>query len=314
MSKMKKLLQFITAPKKALRYINRRLTVKGFYKWQSDEAFLKKEFRYSMGKALNLENPQTYNEKLQWLKLYDRKTIYNTMVDKYEAKKYVADIIGEEYIIPTLGVWDKFEDIDFDKLPEQFVLKCTHDSGGLSICRDKSKFDKKKAEKKIKRSLKKNFYWSGREWPYKDVKPRIIAEVYMDDEAEAKGLTDYKFFCFNGEAKLLYVSQGLENHDTASISFYDMNGEEMPFHRKDFKPMKKGYKVPSSFDEMTRLANQIAQKVQSPFVRVDLYSVRGSIYFSEITFYPCSGMVPFEPEEWDKTLGDWITLPEKTDK
>lgn len=311
MSKMKKLLQFITAPKKALRYIDRRLTVKGFYKWQSDEAFLKKEFRYSMGKALNLENPQTYNEKLQWLKLYDRKTIYNTMVDKYEAKKYVADIIGEEYIIPTLGVWDKFEDIDFDKLPEQFVLKCTHDSGGLSICRDKSKFDKKKAEKKIKRSLKNDFYWSGREWPYKDVKPRIIAEQYMEDTETAE-LRDYKFFTFNGACKLLFVaSERQSKNEETKFDFFDMEYNHLDF-RNGHPNAKVWPEKPKCFDEMRALAEKLSKGI--PHLRVDFYEVNGKVYFGELTFFHWSGMVPFEPEEWDKTLGDWITLPEKTDK
>lgn len=308
MSKFNKAMNLLANPFKLYRNIKRRLCVKGFYRWQSDEEFLKKEYKALLNKELDLENPKTYNEKLQWLKLYDRKPIYTTMVDKYEAKKYVADIIGEEYIIQTYGVWDKFEDIDFDALPEQFVLKCTHDSGGLAICKDKATFDKKKACKRIKKSMKRNFFWSGREWPYKNVKPRIIAEKYMED-AEGKGLKDYKFFCFNNEPKLLYISQGLDNHETASISFYDMNGIEMPFHRSDFKPMEPNYEMPNNFSEMSALAKKIAQSVQSSFVRIDLYSVCGEIYFSEITFYPNSGFVPFEPKEWDRKLGDWIKLP-----
>lgn len=233
------------------------------------------------------------------------------MVDKCEVKEYVKDIIGEEYIIPTLGVWEKFEDIDFSKLPEQFVLKCTHDSGGLVICRDKSKLDKEKARKKIEACMKMNYYWSKREWPYKNVKPRIIAEQYMEDENATEGLTDYKFFCFNGIPKLLYVSQGLQDHATASISFYDLEGKQMPFHRKDYKPIAGEMSLPEKFDTMVSLAKKLAEEIHNPFIRIDLYSIRGRIYFSEITFFPCSGMMPFEPEEWDKTLGDWIELPSK---
>jgi hypothetical protein len=261
-----------------------------------------------MGYPLDLENPKTFNEKLQWLKLYDRKPIYTTMVDKYEVKKYIAEKLGEEYVIPTLGVWDRFDDIDFESLPDQFVLKCTHDSGGLVICRDKSKLNKEAARQKIEQCMKRNYYWSGREWPYKNVKPRILAETYMDDENAVAGLTDYKFFCFNGKPEMLYVSQGLEDHATASISFYDMEGREMPFHRRDFKPIEGELTLPSNFVEMQETAEKMAKEVDCPFVRIDLYSVRGRMYFSEVTFSPCSGMLPFEPKEWDAKLGDWLTL------
>ena len=188
-----------------------------------------------MGYKMDWKNPQTYNQKLQWLKIYDRNPLYTTLVDKCEVKKYVADKIGEQYIIPTLGVWDSFDDIDFDALPDQFVLKCTHDSGGLAIVKDKSNFDKEKASKMFKIALSRNPYNVSREWSYKNVKPCIIAEVYMEDENEPGGLTDYKFFCFNGNLEMLYVSQGWEDHSTATISFYTMQGKVMPFHRKDFK-------------------------------------------------------------------------------
>ena len=179
------------------------LTNLGLTKWMSDERYLKWVYKLSFDKKLDLEDPQTFNEKLQWLKINDRRPLYVQLVDKYKVKKYVAEVLGEEYIIPTLGVWDRFEDIDFDKLPDQFVLKCTHDSGGLAICRDKSTFDKKAAEKKIKRSLKSNFFWRGREWPYKNVKPRIIAEQYMYDGSG--DLADYKIHNFNGETKFILV-------------------------------------------------------------------------------------------------------------
>lgn len=285
-----------------------RVGKNSFLKRMSDEKYLKMIFKDSMGYPLNLKQPKTFNEKLQWLKINDRKPLYTSLVDKYEAKIFAADIIGEDHVIPTLGVWERVEDIDFDALPDQFVLKCTHDSGGLVICRDKSKLDKDGARKKIERCMKRNYYWSSREWPYKNVNPRILAEEYMDDENAVAGLTDYKFFCFNGVPKMLYVSQGLEDHATASISFYDMEGREMPFHRDDFKPIEGEMVLPANFAAMKETAAEMAKSVGSPFVRIDLYSVRGQMYFSEVTFSPCSGMLPFEPKEWDQKLGEWIDL------
>ena len=176
-----------------------------------DSAYLKLVYRQSVGKKLNLKNPQTFNEKLQWLKLYDRRPEYTRMVDKYEAKRYVAERIGEEYIIPTFGVWDRFDDIDFERLPNQFVLKCTHDSGGLVVCRDKSRLDFQVARKKIEKSLKTNYYLHSREWPYKNVKPRIIAEQYMEDES-TEGLLvlmDYKFYLRPAPTLTLHLGEGI---------------------------------------------------------------------------------------------------------
>ena len=291
------------------KYAILSLAAHGYLNWMPDDMYLRCQYWAHMKRKLNLKDPKTFNEKLQWLKLYDRKPIYTTMVDKYAVKKYVADLIGGEYIIPTLGVWDSFDQIDFDSLPDQFVLKCTHDSGGLVICRDKSKLDKAAAKRKIEASLKQNYYWNGREWPYKDVKPRIIAEHYMEDENLAQGLTDYKFFCFNGKPQILYVSQGLENHASARISFYDMQGTPMPFCREDFKPLKGTCVRPDNFEQMGLMAKKLAAMVGSPFVRVDLYSIMGKVYFSEITFFPCSGMIPFSPAHWDAQLGEWIDLP-----
>lgn len=226
MNKIKKIIRILLDRKFRFYF----LTSCGFYNYWSDEKFLKRKYKLILGHSLNLKNPTLFSEKLQWLKLHDRKPIYTTMVDKYEAKKYVANIIGEQYIIPTLGVWDKFEDIDFNKLPNQFVLKCTHDSGGLVICRDKRKFDVKAAKKKINRSLKRNYFWQGREWPYKNVKPRVIAEKYMED-AQSGELKDYKFFCFNGMPKFMYISndRGMIPH----TDFFDMNKASLSFRLKD---------------------------------------------------------------------------------
>lgn len=274
--------------------------------YKSDEVYIKKLFKLRVGMELNLDNPQTFNEKLQWLKLYDRKPEYTQMVDKYAAKEYVAGIIGAEYIIPTLGVWDNVEDIDFDKLPNQFVLKCTHDSGGIVICSDKTKLNIKVAKAKLKRGLKKNFYAQSREWPYKNVKPRIIAEQYMEDESGYE-LKDYKWFCFNGEPKALFIAmdRGVEGEET-KFDFYDDNFKHLPFtngHPNSPNPTPK----PISFEKMKELAAKLSEGI--PHVRVDFYDINGKIYFGELTFYHWSGMVPFDPQEWDYTFGSWIQLP-----
>ena len=272
----------------------------------SDKAYIKIAYRANLGKKIDLKNPKSFNEKIQWLKLNDRKPIYTTMVDKYEAKKYVSKLIGEEYIIENYGVWESFSDIDFEKLPEQFVLKCTHDSGGLVICRDKSKLDIEKAEKKINSCLKNNYFYSGREWPYKDVKPRIIAEKYMVDES-GDGLRDYKFFCFDGEPKFLYISEGLENHLTARISFLNIDWSFESFSRSDYKPFEVLPQKPEKYDEMLEICRKLTKGTS--FLRCDLYEADGKVYFSELTFSPCSGLTPFNPMSADDELGKYIKLP-----
>lgn len=290
-------------PRSLCAYIYEKL-----FSFLGDKIYLKILYRIVLRKKLNLKNPQTYNEKLQWLKLYDRRPEYTRMVDKYEAKKYVADIIGEQYIIPTLGVWDKFDDIDFDSLPNQFVLKTTHGGGnyGVVICKDKANFDIVKCRSKLKRALKQNIYKQLREWPYKDVKPRIIAEKYMVDESGYE-LKDYKFFCFNGEPKALFIAtdRGVEDEET-KFDFYDMDFNHMPIkhgHPNSDKPIKK----PLSFEKMKELAAKLSEGI--PHVRVDFYDINGQIYFGELTFYQYSGLMPFQPEEWDYTFGSWIKLP-----
>ena len=267
-----------------------------------DSIYLKIIFKKIMHKSLNLDNPQTFNEKLQWLKLYDRKPEYTTMVDKYAVKKYVADIIGEEYIIPTLGVWNHFDEIDFDKLPNQFVLKCTHDSGGLVICKDKAILDKVAAKKKLETSLKNNYYWGGREWPYKNVKPRIIAEKYMADD-----LCDYKLFCFDGVPRLTLVCSERFTKDGLKEDFYDEAWNHLnlqrPAHGNVLLPIAR----PKQYELMKELAAKLSEKI--PFVRIDFYEIHNNVYFGEITFYPASGFEGFKPEEWDLKLGEWIQLP-----
>lgn len=303
-----KILKYLKNPKLIPIYFKHKRLNGKYGKSLNDEEFLKKKFRLCIGKELNLENPQTFNEKLQWLKLYDRKPEYTQMVDKYEAKKWIAERIGEEYIIPTLSVWDSFDEIDFDKLPNQFVLKTTHDSGGVVICRDKNNFDKKEAKKKLEKSLKRNYYWHGREWPYKNVKPRILAEVYMVDESGYE-LKDYKFFCFNGKMKVFFVAKDRQKEgEETKFDFFDENFEHLPFtngHPNSEPP----YFKPENFEKMKELAEKLSQGI--PHLRVDFYNINGRIYLGELTFSHWSGFVPFEPEEWDYTLGSWLELPKK---
>ena len=281
---------------------------RGWWNWIDDETYLRIIFRIRMGKKLHLDNPQTYSEKLQWIKLYDRRPEYTAMVDKCEAKKIAAEKIGDDYIIPTLGVWDRFDDIDFDRLPDQFVLKCTHDSGGLVICKDKKKLDMGVARKKINTCLRHNFFWGQREWPYKNVVPRIIAEPYLED-SETGELRDYKFFCFDGEVKSLYVATERGTKEETKFDFYDTDFHHLPFRNghpnANITPRK-----PLHFEHMKVLAAKLS--VGLPEIRIDLYECNGKVYFGEFTFFHWSGLTPYDPEEWDYTFGSWINLPKRT--
>lgn len=276
-----------------------------FFNWIPDKEFIKLCYRCHIGKELDLENPRTYNEKLQWLKLYDRDPKYTELVDKYEVRKFIKDKIGEQYLIPLIGVWDSVEDIDFDKLPEQFVLKCTHDSGGVIICRDRSQFNVEEAKKKLSYLMKRNFYKLHREWPYKNVKHRIIAEKYMVDESGTQ-LKDYKFFCFNGEPKALYVASN-RNIDTR-FDFFDMDFNHLEFEN-GHKNSDDIINRPAGFEKMKKLAKNLSANM--PHVRVDFYNVNGKIYFGEFTFFHMGGFAPFIPEKYDYIFGDWLELPNK---
>lgn len=271
-----------------------------------DAAYLKLLYYACMGKKLNLKSPKTFNEKLQWLKLYNRKPEYTVMVDKYLVRDYIKEQLGEEYLIPLLGVWDDPEDIDFDALPDKFALKCNHNSGrGMYICKDKSKMDVEKVKRELKAGLEQNYYLTGREWPYKDVPRKIVAEKYMEQEG-SDDLTDYKFYCVNGEPKLLYVSIGLSNHDTAQIGYVDMNWEKLPVKRTDYADLTKVPDKPINFETMIAFAKKLSENI--PFLRVDFYEINGKLYFGELTFFPGSGFTVLEPAEWDEKMGGWITL------
>lgn len=279
-------------------------SVRGLYNYMTDEAYIKKEFKINMGYELDLENPVTLNEKIQWLKLNDRKEIYTRMVDKYEVKKLIAEKIGEEYIIPTLGIWNTYEEIDFEQLPNSFVLKCTHDSGGIIICKDKATFNYKTAKKIINTHLKRNYYFTGREWPYKDVEPRIIAEPFLVDES-GWDLKDYKIFCFNGNPE--YVEVDFNRSIKHKLNPYTLDWEPIHFCDKSENDWDADIKKPEKLEEMIKLAKILSK--DSTLLRVDMYYINGKIYVGELTFSPGSGYIAFNPMKYDKILGEKLKLP-----
>lgn len=269
-----------------------------------DKLYLKELFRQRIGTELDLKHPSTFNEKIQYLKIYDRNSLYTTLVDKAAAKSYVAEKIGDRYIIPTLAVWDNAEDIDLDILPDRFVLKCTHDSGSTIICKDKALFDIRSARDKLTYSLLKNSYWTGREWPYKNVNPHIIAEEYMEDQ-NTRELRDYKFFVFNGIVKLMFVATGRQSKNETCFDFFDRDYQHLDIlngHPNSRQIPEK----PQKYKEMIDIAEQLS--IGIPQVRIDLYEVNGRIYFGEFTFSHYSGFVPFNPSKWDYQLGELIDI------
>lgn len=255
---------------------------------------------------MNFNDPKTYSEKLQWLKVYYRNDLYYRLVDKREVRTFVSEKIGEQYLIPQYGVWSDVDDIPFSSLPNSFVLKCTHDSGGIVVCPDKSKLDISAAKRILKKGLNRRYYLNTREWPYSKVKPRIIVEEYRQDD-EAKELKDYKFFCFNGEVKALFIATGRQSGDTR-FDFYDSDFNHLPFtngHENCTAEILK----PAHFDLMKGLAEKLSEGM--PHVRVDLYDSSEGVCFGEMTFFHWSGLMPFEPSIWDETFGNWLNLPEK---
>lgn len=274
-----------------------------------DETYLKMRFKLKLGKPLDLENPQTMNEKLQWLKLHNRKPDYTMMADKYAVREYIAQKLGEEYLIPLLGVWDDPEEIDFDALPDQFVLKCNHNSGlGMCICKDKSKLNVDQVKRELKKGLQENYYLSGREWPYKNIKRRIIAEKYMTDSPDSTDFTDYKFYCFNG-----YVDCVLgcyeRNSGTPKFYFFDRDWQLKRYNKRG-KEAPDGFTMPKpeKMDKMFAIAEKLSKDVGVPFLRVDLYNSNGQIYFGELTFFPDSGFDANRLPEMDRYFGDLIKL------
>lgn len=283
------------------------LAAKGFYNSMDDEKFLKKKYRLVFGTEPDLLHPETFNEKLQWLKLHDRDPLYTTLVDKYAVRQYIADKLGEEYLVPLVGgPWDRAEDIDFDALPRQFVLKCTHDSGSVIVVKDKQQLNRAEAIATLKKRLKRNYYYGNREWPYKDVKPRIIAEKYLEDEGGE--LKDFKYYCFNGKPKFMLITTDRAAKDKPTCyTYFDMDFNMLPFYNTGPHSDSELTK-PQNFEAMAETAAALSQGL--PHVRVDMYDVGGRIYFGEMTLYDGSGLAAFDPPEWDKILGSWIELPE----
>jgi len=280
---------------------------KGLLRIIPDFLYLKILYRYKMEHDLNLKLPRSYTEKLQWLKLNFRHDLLTSLVDKYEVREYVEKKIGKEYLIPLIGgPWDCYDYINYNSLPETFVLKTTHDSGGIVICKDKKNFDRLFAKKKLESSLKNNFYWRYREWPYKNVKPRIIAEKYMVDESGYE-LKDYKFFVFSGKVKALFIATDRTAKTDTCFDFYDRDFTHLPIVN-GHPNTKKEIKKPKRFEDMIQIAEKLGEDF--PHVRIDLYNIDGSIYFGEFTFFHYSGLTPFEPEEWDYKFGEWLKLEE----
>lgn len=276
--------------------------------WVPDQLFLRAAFRARFGRKLDLNNPKTFNEKLQWMKLYNRKPEYTMMVDKYKVRNYIAEQLGEEYLIPLLGVWDDPDEIDFDALPNQFVLKCNHNSGlGMCICKDKSKLDIQSVKEELRKGLAQDYYLTGREWPYKNVPRKIICEKYMTDETEGD-LKDYKFYCFNSKVKMLGIYSDRNKKCPTKADYFDENYQWIDmiwgYDWAEKKPEK-----PVKFTEMIEIAEKLSAGL--PAVRVDLYQCGEKIYFGEMTFFDGSGFDAIEPIEWDYKMGSWIHLPNR---
>jgi len=300
---IQKIIKYIKNPYCIFFYLRFR----GFLNWLPDIVYLKIIFREKFGYSLDLKNPKTFNEKLQWTKLYGNLEKYTNLVDKYEVRKYIAETIGEEYLIPLLGVYDRVEDIDFSKLSEQFVLKCTHDSGSVIVCKDKNNFDIERAKKKLKKRLKKNFYRAWREPQYKNIKPKIICEKYMVDESGTE-LKDYKIFCFNGEPKIVQVHfDRFTNHKRNS---YDTEWNYIPVSIGYPSHPNMVIDKPSNLQQMLDLARKMSENI--PHVRVDLYSIHNKIYFGELTFIHGAGYLKIEPKGFDFEMGSWLELPKET--
>lgn len=288
-----------------------------YNRYASDKAYITKKYKEVFGRKPDLRNPVTFNEKLQWLKLYNRNPQFTQMVDKYRVREYITAHVGAEYLIPSLGVWDDPDQIDFDTLPDKFVLKCTHNSGrGTCICQDKSVLNIEQVKQDLRSGLAQNYYLTSREWPYKNVPRKIVGEKFMVDDANndpSKALIDYKVFTFNGEPKLIYVYQSAHTEDCGKpintyCDVFDLNWNPVPIHQNfgndPITPTK-----PKHLADMLTLSRKLSAGI--PFLRVDFYEINDKVYVGEMTFFSWAGFEPFHPEEWDYKLGSWIKLPKK---
>lgn len=296
---MSRIIKALTNPNLLIAHICRHWP---FY-LVSDEFYLKHFFKAHQGYDLNLHNPKTYNEKLQWLKLFDRNEIYTVLTDKYLVRNYIEDKIGSKYLIPLLGVWDSVEEININNLPNQFVLKCNHDSGSVVICKDKKLFCEEKEFKKLSKALKVNYYWKSREYNYLNIEPKIIAEEYIAD-ADSEELTDYKLFCFNGKVYFTQVDTGrFSNHIR---NFYDEDWRFINVSYGCKNDINSIISRPKFYDEMKSLAETLSEGM--PHVRVDFYYSKGQIFFGELTFHHGGGVMKIEPKEYDYEWGDLLKL------
>ena len=300
---MNRIVKALKNPRLAADY----LLSKKIFRLIPDKLYIKIKYLLCIGKKVDLNNPQALNEKLQWLKLYDRNPLYTNLVDKYQVREYIKNRIGEEYLIPLLGVYDRYDEIDFSRLPKEFVLKPNHSSGNIFICKDKSKIDHGKLKKEINKWLKRRYYWVHREWPYKNVKPRILCEKYMVDD-ESGDLKDYKIECFNGKATGTYICSQRDSTEGLAIDYYDMNWNFIPggvgFRNSEILLPK-----PRNFEKMIEIAEELSKDI--PYVRIDLYEANGQVYFGELTFFPGAGFVPYKPESFDYLLGSMLELPSR---
>lgn len=301
---IRRLKNFVADPSKRKMYI---IKILDRINSMPDREYIERIFAAQMGYHPNLSDPKTLCEKLNWMKLNDRRPEYTDMADKYEVKQIVAERVGKKYVIPLLGAWDRFEEIDFDKLPEAFVLKCTHDSGSIVIVKDKRRFNKNAAAEAFRRSMKADCFRESREWPYKDVRRRIIAEPYYDSLGKRDSV-EYKLTCMNGKVKFTTICTGI-----AHAAFEDRNNDhfDRDWKRLDFsvnyKSSGKQIEKPYFMDEMIEVAEKLADGI--PYVRVDFYVIDGQIKFGEMTFFTWSGFMKFDPPEWDEILGSWMKLP-----
>ncbi len=272
-----------------------------------DKIYLKKVYKARIGKNLNLKNPKTFMEKMNWLKLYDRNPLYTIMADKYKAREYIAEKVGEQYLVPLLGVWDSPDEIDFDALPDQFVLKCNHDNGVI-ICKDKSQLDVEKIKKELSERLERDYYKKLREWPYKNIPRKIICEKYMKNDNGTKPL-DYKFFCFNGEPRLVMVNSNRFSNGGVGVDFYNMDWKYVEINYGHHTSAGDVFIQPKGFFAMQDFAKKLSENI--PLIRVDFSYWNEEVYVGELTFFSAGGYTDLSPVEWEKELGSWIELPKK---
>ncbi|MEM6865892.1 MAG: ATP-grasp fold amidoligase family protein [Bacteroidota bacterium] len=268
--------------------------------------YMKAYYEYYTGKKLNLDDPKDFNAKIQWLKVFYRPMILSRLVDKYEVREYVIQTVGEKYLNELIGVYDKPFQVDFDKLPEKFVLKATHGYHFNLLVKDKNQLNRKRARYLMYKWLSKNQYKrGGLEWAYKHAKPRLIVEKYLE-EIGKEDINDYKFFCFDGVPQLLHVD--IDRGTKHSRAYYDMDWNKLPIKHDSIAFIEGETKKPENFDEMVEVASKLAGKF--PYVRVDLYNLNNKIVFGEMTFYPADGRLEFIPEKYNRILGDYLEIPE----